>query len=429
MAGNPTVYTASRPTASTITRVTANGGHTACHSSVRDTRRAAALTRDSRVGSTHHRVADEPDGDGAGQQPGGRGHRDAKVAEPEPESAADGDDEGEQGADDGHAIDNRHPARNSIRVGRRRLNRSDHLRVCRSTQAAFVGRDASDAWRRNGNRLARPERPSRRVEPIPPQNTHQVSMRPAELLALVYFVSFGAAALALRRRRARWPVTLGWAAGGLASRRRRRWRRTMVRDWWLLAALPLAYWAPAPLTVTPTRDWRDGCSPWTDRLGLTRGGPTAAVCSSWRICWSIRLCRRGCWQSSPVGPELSADYCLALLLAVLPCYGLLPLLPTRPPRVLVPSEMPAAPSRRRDREAGERPSAWRVQQCLEHPAQRPRRRRRGRRRDGRPERLTVGAGVSPAGRGHRARNRARPVPLRRGHNPGRCAWVLAGIGV
>ena len=49
-AGKPTVYTASRPTDRTITRVTTNAGHTALHSSALHTERAALVACDSSVG-------------------------------------------------------------------------------------------------------------------------------------------------------------------------------------------------------------------------------------------------------------------------------------------------------------------------------------------------------------------------------------------
>jgi membrane-associated phospholipid phosphatase len=168
-------------------------------------------------------------------------------------------------------------------------------------------------------------------------------MRPAELLALAYFLSFGAAALALRRSRARWPVTLGWASAGSLVASTAWLAPTMVRDWWLLTAVPLAYWAPAPLTVTTDARLEGWLLAVDRRLGLTRGGPTSGGLLELAYLLVYPLVPAGLLAVVASRPGLSADYCLALLTAVLPCYGLLPLLPTRPPRALLPSET-AAPS-------------------------------------------------------------------------------------
>ena len=49
--------------------------------------------------------------------------------------------------------------------------------------------------------------------------------------------------------------------------------------------------------------------------------------------------------TSSGGDTVLPTFCLSMLLAVLPCYGLLPLIPTRPPRaLLVPSTASAAPA-------------------------------------------------------------------------------------
>ena len=184
--------------------------------------------------------------------------------------------------------------------------------------------------------------PGRALSPFHRRIRITPCMRPAELLALVYFVSFGAAALALSRRRARWAVTLGWAAGGVAITLTATLAPGMLRDWWLLAALPVAYWAPAPLTADANVRLERWLLAVDDRLGLTRGGPTAGGLLELAYLLVYPIVPVGLLAVIASRPELAADYCLALLLAVLPCYGLLPLLSTRPPRVLVPSEISAA---------------------------------------------------------------------------------------
>jgi membrane-associated phospholipid phosphatase len=139
-------------------------------------------------------------------------------------------------------------------------------------------------------------------------------------------------------------VTLGWALAGTAVASTAALVPAMMRDWWLLAALPLAYWAPAPLTVTTNARLEGWLLAVDHRLGLTRGGPTSGGLLELAYLLVYPIVPAGLLAVVASRPELSADYCLALLLAVLPCYGLLPLLPTRPPRALLLSEMPAAPS-------------------------------------------------------------------------------------
>ena len=75
-------------------------------------------------------------------------------------------------------------------------------------------------------------------------------MRPGETLALGYFLVVCGAALALMRRRPGWRRAFGWASAGVLVATTSRFAPTLLRDWWLLLALPLAYWAPAPLAGT-----------------------------------------------------------------------------------------------------------------------------------------------------------------------------------
>src|SRR5580765_6179048 len=80
-------------------------------------------------------------------------------------------------------------------------------------------------------------------------------MRPAELLALGYFVCFCVLSLALRRTRASWLTALVFSSAGalvaLAAPLIPARGSVDLRHWWLLLALPLAYWAPGSLAGHP----------------------------------------------------------------------------------------------------------------------------------------------------------------------------------
>lgn len=179
-------------------------------------------------------------------------------------------------------------------------------------------------------------------------------MRPGELLALGYFLVFVVAALALVRRRAHWLRSLAWATAGVlvaltAPHAPLVWVDDLavdLRDWWLLAALPLAYWAPAPLVGAPHRGLEHWLRAVDDRLGIAPHARAAGHL--------LELAYLLVYPMVPAGlvaviatsdrPAFEAFW-PAVLLAVLPCYGLLPVLATRPPRALLlpaPSVPPAA---------------------------------------------------------------------------------------
>ncbi len=166
-------------------------------------------------------------------------------------------------------------------------------------------------------------------------------MRDAEILALVYFVVVGVAALALLRRRAGAPIAAGWSAAGVLVTATASLAPTVLRDWWLLVALPLAYWAPARLTGTPHERLERWLQSVDDRLGLTRLEPTGHGLLEFAYFLVYPMVPAGLLAITFSAPGMAAEFWLVLLAAVLPCYGLLPLIPTRPPRAFL---LPAPPA-------------------------------------------------------------------------------------
>ena len=107
-------------------------------------------------------------------------------------------------------------------------------------------------------------------------------MRAAEILAFGYFLLMCGAALALMRRRPGWRRAFAWAAAGVLVATTARCAPTIaladaadidLRDWWLLLALPLAYWAPAPLAGAANVTLERWLQAIDDTLGLTRLDP------------------------------------------------------------------------------------------------------------------------------------------------------------
>lgn len=180
-------------------------------------------------------------------------------------------------------------------------------------------------------------------------------MRPGELLAFGYFLAVVVAALALASRRPHWRQSLAWAGAGaliaatapLAPLIRVRDVAVDLRDWWLLAALPLAYWAPAPLVGAP----REGLERWLRsvdaRLGIAPHTRAAGHLLELAYLLVYPMVPAGLAAILATGdPVARSAFWPAILIAVLPCYGLLPLLPTRPPRALLLPASLTAPAAR-----------------------------------------------------------------------------------
>ena len=163
-------------------------------------------------------------------------------------------------------------------------------------------------------------------------------MRAAELLAAGYALIFLVTGLAMLRRRRRAWQTAGLAAGGLGLALSAPLAAALggevLRAWWLLGFLPLAYWMPAPLAERPDERLESWLLSVDRRLGF--GPVMRAPLLELSYLFVYPIVPAGL-AAVLLGGGVSADeYWRAVLLAVLPCYGLLPVATTRPPRALLP---------------------------------------------------------------------------------------------
>lgn len=169
-------------------------------------------------------------------------------------------------------------------------------------------------------------------------------MRAGETLALGYFLVVGGAALALMRCRPGWRRALAWAAAGVLVATTARCAPAIaladaadidLRDWWLLLALPLAYWAPAPLAGAANVTLERWLQAIDDTLGLTRLDPRGHGVLEFAYLLVYPMVPAALLAVITGAHPMADRFWSALLAAVLPCYGLLPLLPTRPPRAFL----------------------------------------------------------------------------------------------
>ncbi len=160
-------------------------------------------------------------------------------------------------------------------------------------------------------------------------------MSPAEILAAAYSCVFLAAAALLTARRA-WR-TVGLAAGGLVvavtAAKAGELGGETLRAWWMLAFLPLAYWMPAPLVDRPHERLEAWLLSVDRKLGLGPVVPALPLELSYLLVYPF--VPAGLLAVLDAGGMSADRFWLAVLVAVLPCYGLLPLVATRPPRALL----------------------------------------------------------------------------------------------
>jgi membrane-associated phospholipid phosphatase len=166
------------------------------------------------------------------------------------------------------------------------------------------------------------------------------------LLPFLYFAAIAAAALAMRTSRPGWARALGLsvagaglaAAGSLVPPARLPGLR--LQDWWPLLLVPIAYWAPAGLAGVPHLPLERWLAARDARLpALTRAHPDAA-----RLAVLDDLLELAYLLVYPLVPagllalawsapaDAGAAFWPPFWMSVLPCYALLPLLPTRTPR-------------------------------------------------------------------------------------------------
>src|SRR5262245_49911505 len=155
-------------------------------------------------------------------------------------------------------------------------------------------------------------------------------MRSGEALALVYFGAIGALAL-VRMGRPGWLRSLALAAfGALVSLtapmtpvlRSQGFGPIDLRDWWLLLALPLAYWAPAPLVTKPLERLEHWLGDVDRRLGVSTGDAAAPLLELAYL-FVYPMVPAGLLAVAATGNRLALEaFWPAVLIAVLPCYGL-----------------------------------------------------------------------------------------------------------
>jgi hypothetical protein len=170
-------------------------------------------------------------------------------------------------------------------------------------------------------------------------------MAPSESLAAAYSCVFLiAGALLVSRSRARWR-TVALAGAGLvvafSAQAVDGIGGGMLRAWWLLGFLPLAYWMPAPLVGRPHERLEAWLLGVDRRLGL--GPVTRAVPLELSYLLVYPFVPAGLLAVLSGGGISAERFWLGVLTAVLPCYGLLPLAATRPPRALLRPSAAAAP--------------------------------------------------------------------------------------
>lgn len=171
-------------------------------------------------------------------------------------------------------------------------------------------------------------------------------MPPSLLLPCLYFVAFAIVALAVRTSRSGWARAFGLSVAGAALAvaglfvppARLVW--LTPQDWWPLLLVPIAYWAPAGLAGEPHLPLERWLAAADARVpGLTRAHPGAA-----RVAVLDDLLEIAYLLVYPLVPagllalawsapaDAGAAFWTPFWMSVLPCYALLPVLPTRTPR-------------------------------------------------------------------------------------------------
>lgn len=166
------------------------------------------------------------------------------------------------------------------------------------------------------------------------------------VLLTSYFCLFLVAAWLLRRRRPGWRRTLLLSAAGVIASAafpilpgNGGAAQASIREWWPIVALALGYWAPAGLAGRPNEALERWLLSVDRRLGWIGGsgphdGPLDAVLELSYLLVYPMVPAALIAVLAAAGPGAAPEFWQRVLLATLPCYALLPVLPTRPPRDL-----------------------------------------------------------------------------------------------
>jgi len=185
------------------------------------------------------------------------------------------------------------------------------------------------------------------LAPLPPAAGIRMELRASEGITVAYFAYLAGAAVVVRgidRRRRRRAI--GAAAAVVIAVLTVAWLGTsavLLRDWMPLVYILLGYWLPA-LLVTSTNQVFERRLLTLDRrwLGIDNVS-TIGERAPRRVIELLELAYLFCYPMVPVGyaclyvaglREESDRFWTAVLAAVFGCYGVLPWLPTRPPRAI-----------------------------------------------------------------------------------------------
>jgi hypothetical protein len=175
-----------------------------------------------------------------------------------------------------------------------------------------------------------------------------VGLRTSEWVALVYFLYLAGMALRFRRGQGRWRViaTASMMAAAIVGLPLQRGAAAaIVRDWIPLVYLLGGYWLPARL-VTSSNPAFEGSLLEIDRRWFGPNGlATFAKRAPRFVIEALEFAYLFCYPLVPIGfawlllaghREELDRFWTSVLLASFMCYGLLPWLPTRAPRVIEP---------------------------------------------------------------------------------------------
>jgi membrane-associated phospholipid phosphatase len=178
------------------------------------------------------------------------------------------------------------------------------------------------------------------------RGTMPLELRTSEWIALGFFLYLTAAAFLTQAPSARKRRVVARAIGisafivtmALSGR-----SAAAARDWLPVLYLPLGYWLPALLVTSTNPTLESRLLSFDRRLFGDNGLARSAIRAPRPLAELLEFAYLMCYPAVPAGllwlvlggfPEQADRFWTAVLLAGFCCYGLLPWLPTRPPRAL-----------------------------------------------------------------------------------------------